>query len=642
MNILDLPTDVTLQIFSYLSPVDIAGRVRRTCTAWQNCSYDKSLWRIINLRKFGLHNKFSSMTFLEFLKGIAESIQSLDLGYTSLDSVAYYHEDIYCSNLKELYLFGCDISGDCIIKLFEKYRNLTSVSLSLKSTKTFCEILKQLQGLADLKKLAIHNSVEEYNQDVQELCSLFRKNVNIESLMLVHCNFPSFVYEVILETNTNLKELSIQFCGQIDRHIFGSCPSLKQLQKLSLTDTKFDDDVLKALVDRTSCLRYISIPGCGSFVTDTSISYMAEHCTFLTTLVLSQSRYDKSSITNVGLQAVSKCCHLLRDLVINYCSEVSDTGVTAIAQGCPDLEEFEVAGCTALSDASILCLVDSCRKLRKLNLKECVQLTSLSVNDVVTKLKHLKYLNLETCHRLTDLYLLKLVSSRSSGNRNGNSEARVQDDLVSKPTAQLHDTDNDHGDSLKNVINDLIGNPADEKQKEEVNLEIHSHLFSLYLGFCSKISASCIRQVATFCPDLRELTLQGCSYINDSSVAVLMKCCRFLSRLNISGGSVNQISRLTDKCLDFIGKHGENLRHLLICKNHNITISGLFSVITRCPKVCLVSASVGERTNVSVAGLSAVAGSLEKKLVRIKKFGETRVDIFVYVNRGQKSNPERT
>ena len=652
MLILDLPVDVTLKIFSFLSPVVLAGTVRHVCTCWHNLSYDSSLWKVIDLKKYGLHCKFNSSTFREFLRGVCDSVQRLDLRHTNLDDEAYYHEDIFCINLQELRLFGCDISNECVVRLLEKYQNLKSVSLTLKSTKTFSEILKQLQKL-DCLRLEIYNtSIEDYSVNMlEEFSSLFRQHNHREHISFTHCDFPSSLYNEILANSADLRELIIQFCGQMRSDIFEMTTkhSLHQLQKLELTNTKFDDSVLIAFSERAPKLSYVSIGGCGSYVTDTGISYLAEHSTRLTTLIISRSRYDSSSVTNVSLEVVADFCHKLRHLEVNYCSEVSDKGVIAIARGCPELEEFQVAGCTALSDTANLCLVEHCPKLRKLNLKECVQLTAVSVNAIITNLKHLRELDLETCHRITDLNLHQRCF-KGKEMPTGNQRTASPEESAEEKIEAIFNDDNGTayrtGDSISmngdiskgapfeniNIVYDTI--EIDDSIR--INLDGHSHISSLYLGFCSKISVSCIRQVASYCLDLRELNLQGCSYINDSSIGTLMKCCKFLRKLNIAGGSVNQTSRLTDKCLEFISEHGENLSRLVVCKNHNITVSGLFLVITGCPKIRHVSASAGERTNVTVAGLTTKVAGLESKLIRIETCGDTRTEIFVYTNKGCK------
>ena len=651
MNILDLPVDITLKIFSFLSPVGLAGTVRHVCTNWHNLSYDNSLWKVIDLKKYGLHHKFNSSTFREFLRGICESVQRLDLRYSNLDDEAYFHEDIFCRNLQELCLFGCDISGDCVIRLLEKYPSLKTVSLTLKSTKTFSDILKQLQKL-DCLRLEIYNtSIEEYSVDmVEEFGLLFRQNKHMDCLSFTHCDFPLSLYNEILLNRSDLRELNIKFCGQIRSDIFEMTTkhSLSQLQKLELNNTKFDDSVLIAFSERAPKLKYVSIGGCGSFVTDTGISYLAEHSTRLTTLIISRNRYDNSSVTNVSLEIVAEFCHKLRHLEVNYCSEVSDSGVIAIARGCPELDEFQVAGCTALSDTAVQCLVEHCSKLRKLNLRECVQLTSLSVNAVITNLKHLKDLDLETCHRITDLNLYKRYEANgiSADKQEAASLAGSGNDKMEN----IYTDDDDRVDKIDNDISLNSGisksapteNIDEENDKTDMdatlwkNLDDHSHLFSLHLGFCSKISVNCIRQIASYCLDLRDLNLQGCSHISDSSIETLMKCCKFLRKLNIAGGSVNQTSRLTDRCLRFISENGEYLLRLVICKNHNITVSGLFLVITGCPKIRQVSASAGERTNVTVAGLKTKVAGLESKLIRIEKCGDARAEIFVYTNKGCK------
>ena len=637
MNILNLPQDITLQVFSFLSPTDLAGGVRRTCKTWNNLSYDRSLWKNISLSKFDLHNKFCTSTFLDFLNGICEYVHSLDLGRANLDSEGYMHENILCSNLKEINLFGSDISGECIITLLQKYKTLSSISLSLRlqSTRIFLGIVKQLCELDHLESLSVHNcSIDEHLQDLlSEFCEIFKTH-SMKTLSFVHCDLPNDVYREIIQHNPDVCELNIVLCGQIYKNIFEVSTGLKQIRKVNLADTKCDDSVLISLSNRSPYLRYLSISSCGSFVTDTGISYLAEHCPFITTLIISRSRYDKSSITNAGLEAIADCCKHLCELVVNYCSEISDMGVTAVAQGCAELQDFEIAGCTALSDAAILCLVEKCPRLQKLKLTECVQLTSFSINAVITKLRHLKYLNLETCHRIANIHLIKKkVSSDVSV---GNPVEKTIDPCETRKTFRT--IKEPEASSQKGELKINTAGDKSDHEIERGQLDLHSHVFNLHLGFCSKISNNCIREVARFCPDLRGLTLQGCTFLTDSAVEVLVKSCRALTKLDISGGSVNQTSKLTDRSLLFIADNCETMMHLVICKNPNITTNGLFEVIMRCPKIRVVSVSVGDRTNVGIPSLTARFSQVESKLIRIERFGGARVDIHIYLNKGDVKN----
>ena len=655
MNILNLPTDVLLHVFSFLPPLDLAGGVRGACKTWNLLSYDRSLWKNINLYKFGLHDKFSASSFISFLSGICGHVQTLDLGRSTLDSDGYLHEDIHCSNLQEINLFGSAITEECTVELLNKYKHLTSLDLSLniKSTRLFSAVLEQLSGLENLKSLTVHNcSIDEHSQDrLDKLLLVYKTHNCMESLSFVHCDLPCNLYLKIIQIHPNLCEISFILCGQLHRGVFQQAAALKQLKKLNLADTKCDDSVLTSVSGKAPYLEYVCLSACGSFITDTGISYMAERCIYITTLIVSRTRYDNSSVTNVGLESVAYFCKNLHKLIINYCSGISDTGVIAISNGCKNLEVFEIAGCTALSDAAVLCLVKNCPRLSRIKLTECVQITSLSINVVVTKLKHLKYLNLETCHRLSNLCFRMVKSENIPCGAKREKKINKLNEAGPDADSDLHDNLGKHviGDSTRvKSTEDGDIQPemtidkctyVSERDCELTNLirgqrEFHSHMFNLYLGFCSNISVTCIHHVASFCPDLRELTLQGCSFITDDSVHVLVKSCKALSKLNISGGSVNQTSRLTDKTLHFIAEECENLLHLVICKNHNITAKGVFDVICQCPNISLVSVSIGDRTNISIPTLKTTFSGIQSKLVKLEKFGETRVDIYVYVNKG--------
>lgn len=659
MNVQDLPQDIVLQVFSFLSPTDLVGGVRKTCKQWNNLSYDRTLWKHVSLYKCGLHNKFSSLSFVEFLRGICKCIQSLDLERTNFNSEGYLHQDILCSELKNLYLFGCEISTDCLLALLKKYNNIVALSLSLniKSSSRFSAVVEQISEMKNLKKLKIHNCCIVDGDTVAKLCMyrLFTTHKNLKSLSLVHCQFPVDLYTEVIQNNPYLKEINLHICGNVQTNAFRGNTGLKQLQKLDLAGTKCDDYVLTSVADKTSHLEIISINNCGPGITDFGITYLAERCSHITTFIISRTRFDKTNVTDACIEAVARMCPLLRNLVVNYCSSIGDSGVIALSHGCKYLEEFEIAGCARLTDSAVLSLIKNCQGLRKLNLSECAQITNLSVNTAVTNLKYLRYLNLENCLLLcglkfktidtiknTDTHPTEIDNSKIHNNKifsddqncikENNETGALSEDGTRKTerTEVLQTSERSPQTNLDTVV--VHENISEEHLTNSA--DIHSHVFSFFLGRCAKISVRCLKQVSCFCPDIRELTLQECSELTDSAVELLVRSCKYLEKLNLSGPSSGEATELTDSTLHSIAIWSQRLKHLVMYNNPNITVHGIFDVAVKCPIIILISISMGDNSRISLPGLNITFSTMESKLVKLDTVGAKQVDIYMYSNKG--------
>jgi hypothetical protein len=103
----------------------------------------------------------------------------------------------------------------------------------------------------------------------------------------------------------------------------------------------------------------------------------------------------------------------------------------------------------------------------------------------------------------------------------------------------------------------------------------HSHMHILHLSFCPNIGDDSVKEIADFCPDLREVYFSGTFLITDASIQYLLRKCVYLKVLDISGGSTLAKSTFTDKVLISVANYGNNLQELLIHKNNKITILGI-------------------------------------------------------------------
>lgn len=95
-------------------------------------------------------------------------------------------------------------------------------------------------------------------------------------------------------------------------------------------------------------------------------------------------------------------------------------------------------------------------------------------------------------------------------------------------------------------------------------------------------STTSLRQIATYCPELRELDLKGCYNTTDDGISSIVRGCQRLRLLDISTSYTKQML-LSDRSLVTIATHCKNLRQLNIQKNDLMSLDGVRYFCDRCP-----------------------------------------------------------
>ena len=664
MHILNLPPNVVISIFSYLGHRDLINSARKTCKLWYQLSHEKILWKTVHMQKF--HNlQFCARTFNDMLSKVSDSVEILCMDLKQLDSAGVLHENVVCSTLTNLLIYyedsqsikngRVDYTLYChdgallhtyLPVLSEKYPNLKGLQLysHVIHIEDLVDVFLELEKIeieyCDLSKDGADMFVERFFSNHKKIkhLSIRFSVLDSEVLSFILCRIPGLISLDLSNSNFSCDEISLFGIQQ------------QGLQKLVLTNTRSSDNLLGSLVKSASGLKYISIGDCVE-LTNNGLEFLSENCPYLETLIINEVEYSKCNITNSGLQMVAERCKNIRVLKIVYCDEIGDVGVQAITKACAQLTVIEAAGCTAITDAAVFSIMKNCPLIEKLDLGHCVQLTSASVNEVFLSCPNLRYLNLETCHRLSDIDLenWSTVKSDSVLHTLHTNEYVSHCDTKSVSCDDIEVTLEVENEFLNGTsVEDNFNHIQERFSKQEViqkrteksettgdehptctsplvySFPWHCHIRTLNLGFCSKISNKCVKQIAKFCPDLQCLNLQGCAMVTNAGVLALAQGCRYLCNLNISGGSVFQSSRLTDDCLHHISKYCSNLIELSIIKNNHVTTEGIFEVIKKCPKIKELSfaASRSHATRgITPESLTKAAGEVQGKTICIKIIG---------------------
>lgn len=212
----------------------------------------------------------------------------------------------------------------------------------------------------------------------------------------------------IAKNCTKLKRLELQFDGLFTDKVLttlGNC--CKELQVLRFTELTLDrgmlitDVGLQALAEGCTNLQSLSLTQCKSLLTHRSITSIVMHCTRLAQLSL-QSPYigntaliaigrycssmtsltmNNAQITDQGLANYAKLLHSKITMVsFNQCDRITDIGIAALARFTPYLHSISLLGCSRITVTGIEVLAQNHRdKDLIINLYFCEQFNDRNI-----------------------------------------------------------------------------------------------------------------------------------------------------------------------------------------------------------------------------------------------------------------------
>ncbi|KAK3909559.1 F-box/LRR-repeat protein 7 [Frankliniella fusca] len=219
-----LPDELVMQIFSHLSPEDIACRVSNVCLRWHSIAKDPVLWEKATL----LYDEMLSLEFEETIlfapliagvhinmfRHISDAtIKSMMLGCKSIKCLSFYPgaEVPVHVKLNVLNFYGENL-GELNIFVDDSY---------LANSKTFCKILGEMRHL---KILTFRGSVSSglfdngffenslwklESLDISTLSIMFQENENILCGGVSINPWQNFILRILDHYAQNMKKLSL-------------------------------------------------------------------------------------------------------------------------------------------------------------------------------------------------------------------------------------------------------------------------------------------------------------------------------------------------------------------------------------------------------------------------------------------------
>ena len=682
LTLTDLPLDIQVEVFKYLTLEELTQAIRLTCKLWYQLSHEHVFWKTLDTDLFKWIS-FSTGSFMKLFAQISRSIEVLKVNEEKLLKLCYVDmEGITCPNLKELWIkrpFSVFSKGHlrAMNNLSEEYTSLKAFHIAgpmifrrLSSMTDNVVCPEQVSLFANLfpgiEEFSIGDHRTEYHEDLGIIDTFLKTHLNLKRVEILNFQLRSETLQFLLEQMPLSEKLTLENCCllSIYEDLQNIESRLDNLRELDLTTCVVSDEFMNKVLQSVKKLEKLNLKGVQN-LTNVGLEAVADTCPGLKYLILDYSTGEaKSNITDAGIERVVEKCHLLKVLNLSNCVELTDRSIQVVAAYSPNLQELYLTNILSLSDTAIISIAEKCPTLRILDICYCAKLTGASVSYVLKNCKSLYTLAAESCHRVSDINLTDLTVSSKLGNekyKDSSKEYGQQtENRHARESGELEVSDTMETEQLQGFLDEIRSSGRESQStstsdgsmavqtngatlpaqlsREEIceeelltSLTVHSHVRELAFNFCSNLTNACMIQISTFCKDLRDLNIQACPFVTDAGIKSLVRGCKYLKILNISGGSISQRSRLTDKSLMEISQHCRYLEELHICKNNNITSTTLSCVLVNCNKLHKVYVDIYNQGLTRISLLNIV-GELKDKTTSFKIIQST-AEICLYKNK---------
>lgn len=335
----------------------------------------------------GLYKKFYPNS--NFQKGASESILTFHFVHDFIN--------INAASIKELNFSRTLIDGDALVKLIE-----------IPDLRLHKFHLSQCDQLTNTGLIALAES--QTDLEVLDLSSCSR--VTDQSVIYFARNLKS------------LKILRLKLCRAITDLSIAELANLSHLEELDVSGCEVTGQgIEKLFAQRNEIIKRIHF-GALSNIHETSVIRLVEMCPRLTVLNLMSSR---SGVTNKAAQAIFVHAINLRELILDFCDNVTDAGLLGM-----DLQDEEGSNCRENTPSSSSSpQIDYKISLRSRAEQEIVNDATLkntmqtmcearegniNLSKSIANLKGLSVLRLTGCNKVTDvslIYCFKFLEMRS-------------------------------------------------------------------------------------------------------------------------------------------------------------------------------------------------------------------------------------
>lgn len=269
------------------------------------------------------------------------------------------------------------------------------------------------------------------------------------------------------------------------------CSFSRLNHSLSETSIHIDSFILHKLIKRFTQLESLSLSGCVNLL-DSGLTQLENYGSKLRSLNLDCCL----KVTGTGLSSVAIGCPVLLCISLYRCT-ISDNGLKLLAKSCSSLKDLNLEWCSNITDSGVFAITNSCRQIRAINVSHCEKIKGIGFKGCS---QTLVCLEADSC-KLEPEGVMEILSGGGLEYLN-----------VSSLRWCIR------GDGLR-AIGGGFG----------MNLRI------LNFRLCRTIGDETIIEISKGCPFLEEWNLSLCTEIGLSGWESIGRYCHNLERLHVNG-----------------------------------------------------------------------------------------------------------
>lgn len=582
MFINELPVELLVIIFSYISHFDLFVNLKNVCVLWRELSMSPLCWRILDTKH---EEQISKNRYIDKPRDIVQrmiksfSRHLTDLKYRNCVDIKWMKnkygnvepfnivtntliERIELSSLQRLTItsYGKDpLELDHLDDICKSLPNLSELKI-FTDLPLYNLSKNNVSFLRKLKRFEIHDLVANFNQICMKSAAI---NIYYRSLFRILPNITGFSSRVL--DNSSLRFLLVD-CHSITRLHLNACPNVtikgfKEIPKLtSLIDLylclpNLDDTCIELVLSHSPSLQKLTLRSF-SHITDTGHAFIGQYCPQLISLDIGLS---EGTVNGSGLALTLPRLNHLKVLNIKNCKYIDDSILQLIGNSCPGLRILKASGCSEITNIGVEAIAHKCKHLQHVNLNNCEKITFDGISAI-----------LQSCRRLKSLRNRHMFCS------------------CCHTHSGIHE------------------------MSTETNLSIRN----LELNENHQMNQSIDMQISEWCPYMKEIYIAECLGLKDIHVETLLQRCVFLEILDISSkfgkSSEESTSDITNKALEHISRYSEHLHTLYIRNNRNIDSSGILNLYTSHARIQCVSFNF-------LGGLKELCKNLHDKKIGLRR-----------------------
>lgn len=402
-RLLQLPTEVLLQIFKYLDKGDLY-LLLTVCREFSDLIVE-ILWFRPNMQSDTAFQKIKDVMSLAREKthwDYRNYIKRLNLLFmTKLVDDPLLDLFAGCPKLERLTLVNCTkLSHGPITKVLENCDRLQSIDMTgiqdIQDDIIYA-LAKHCTRLQGLYAPGCGNISEDAVITLLRACPMLKRvkfnnseNITNASILAMYENCKSLV------------EIDLHNCPQVtDTYLRSIFFELTQLREFRISNAAGITDALFELIPDDHFLdklRIIDVTGCNA-ITDKLVERMVRCAPRLRNVVLSKCM----QITDASLRYLTRLGRSLHYIHLGHCALITDFGVQALVRACHRIQYIDLACCSQLTDWTLIEL-SNLTKLRRIGLVKCNLISDSGIMELVRRRGEqdcLERVHLSYCTNLT-------------------------------------------------------------------------------------------------------------------------------------------------------------------------------------------------------------------------------------------------